>query len=345
MLITPSQSAPAVRTLAPPATHLTSPEPVDLVSPGPAEVSEVSLSPSGARTLGVALALGAAAFAGAGAAAAQEPAVSPGQSLSQEESIDRNAAPIPDAVITRMKDLAGGSIFDNFTASQVRRQYRSRTDSMLREAATYQAAAGRLQQLGQELDGYLGRTDIEGIPGLSVRQLADGSEVLLEREGQRLSSVHQGETWTVEAGAERLMETPASRSVTSEGRTRTLHLRGSQAGTFEVVRTGFRGRETTRVTGATVEVDRVEVVSGIAGDERIATLERFESPEISIALYPKTELIHTHSRSSENQMTGLKFESYRIVEVREDGSTRLRHNQGGTPVDTVEPRAIVLAQG
>lgn len=264
-----------------------------------------------------------------------------------ETTVDRNGEPITQEQWANMKQIGVVKPEDNASAREVKEGYLSVAQELLTEADYFRAQGQTLEQEGQRLE-YLGKELGNGthqVNGAEVTvELRENGITVTLREGDTTKSLRRdGDTLTVEVDGVSLEDTSSQRSVTEGQTTRTLYLQDSilhHAGEFEVTTASRSVQQTTRVFGTDIHRKTDQMVSGYAGRETISETQSWTKPEVAITLYPGTVLKFESSRTSHNlTLDGDANESYRNVEVRQDGSTKVRHNYtlDSTDVDVIEP--------
>jgi len=323
--------------------------PMDDVSLSPPKEPDLREPSRGGRGLG--LALGALGLVGigvvAGAVGGQmvQPAdVQP--EVATQQQVDRNGEPISQEQWAQMKQIGFVKPEDNASAREVKEGYMSVAQELLTEADYFRSQGQTLEQEGQRLE-YLGKelgngTHTVNGAEVTVELRADGITVNW-REGDTTKSLRrEGDTLTVEVDGVTLEDTSAFRSVTEGQTTRTLHLQDSllhRAGEFEVTTASRSMQQTTRVAGTDIHRQTDQMVSGYAGRETISETQSWTKPEVAITLYPGTVLKFESTRTTHNLSLDSDNDSFRNVEVRQDGSTKVRHNYtlDSGEVDVIEP--------
>ncbi len=299
------------------------------------------------KKLGIAAVLGLLALAPSAVPATTAP-INETVSLNTDHSSDLSKS----LDFSEMQRLATPGIFDNLTARKSRQAYENKVEIIKQKAEEFSHLRQKLENLGRKADSYLNRNS-EPNPTPQEKAdtdtkvsttLKDGfSQVqLTTNEGQVTSTHYQG-TWIITSGTDKLTITENAISLQRGPTVSTLYLKGENQGLFESITITPSQHLTFRAKQANIETVTEHIYSGIAGDVKVTEQETFTKPEFVMEVVPRIIFIHHHKIISEDAVSGNKSVQSTTVDIREDGSTRVRSIQGGKRQDTVLPPAIVLA--
>jgi len=256
--------------------------------------------------------------------------------------------PIDAARLDEMKRLAAPSEVDNETAADVKAGYGEYVADAEQYASLFTETRERLQGESANLQRWAERgagKHYSWDAVVTVEQQGDATVISSESNGVSRQLTRRGDVTELRLDdgetKARMESTPRRVTVDADGVRATLHTAdadGYRKGDFEVERTdGPRSRTKMLVRGLTVQTDTRRTVSGIAGDMDIQTREKFEIPEMSIQVHPRTDLRYSRTETRFDRVTGNESVSIREVEVRDDGSTRVRERGEGEQKDLSEP--------
>ncbi len=327
--------------------------PADALSLGSSVPQEPDLRDpeQGKSRLALGLAAGALALVGVGIVGGlvSTQQVQPAQ-LQTERTVDPGSDPISQEQWAQMKQVGSVTETDNASAREVKEGYLSVAEEMLTEGDAFKAQGEELSLEGRRME-YVGKElgngthEMNGAT-ITVELRENGIKVTWVEGDVTKSVVREGETTVVTRneghGEVRLEDTAAWRSIEDGQTTRTLYTRSGlihEAGEFEVKTASRSVQQTTRVNGLNITRHTEQLVSGYAGSETISETQKWEKPDYAITLYPGTVVKFHSERTSHNLNLDSDSDTFRDVEVRADGSTKVRHNftLEGEAVEVVEP--------
>lgn len=324
--------------------------PADSVTLTGAAAPDVEAMPCSTRWL----AAGALALALASPVLAATPAMAwatAPTAISQTFSHGVGTTPIDASRLEEMKRLSTDGPYDNDTAVEVRAGYAEAVADAERYATLFTETEQRLDQEAASLLRWTERGEGQHFSWGSVVTVEnkDGSiTVSSTSNGATREVTRRGEEITVRYDDGELKATLRrdARGVTvARDQVRATVYQagvdGYQRGDFEVehhvTRSAF---ERMLVRGASVHTETKQRVSGVAGDLDINTRHKYEVPELGIMLHPRPELRLTEVETRLDRVLGTESTSAREVEIRNDGSTRVRLTREGERRDFIEPARV-----
>jgi hypothetical protein len=352
-------SGPSPAPAPPVPTHSAGPaDNVSLSAEAPPETHGVSW-----KAVGLTALLAAPMLAGALTMASADEMPAPqtvSTCLVASDSVTAQAIPIEKSY-DHIKELSSTTPLDNATVQGVRTGYSRAADAARTHAAAFADDFAHLEQQGKVLEARASDvgTTSEGACTVQIAKDAaattvsmtgaEGSASLQMRDGMRMVTVRHGDE------VRSLLESDAQRQITDGNITRTLYLEdiaGHKAGDFEVVvRDGqpqgmlpgsMRRMEHLVVSGTTVTDEVRESISGFAGNIDVHRLDRFEVPQLTAHVFPQVRLRETYRAQERDGLTGQQTSTTRVVEVRQDGSARIRQTTDGATTENVEPPAVIV---